>query len=93
MGQKKYKGLELDERTGGCAAIASRGKMIRLRAKVKGESSAREPPSGRNHFFRKTYVTARAVTYKAKAESKNAGKSACATEVRIAARGVSLRLC
>jgi hypothetical protein len=40
--------------------------MIESRAKVEGQGSAREPPSGKNLFFRKTYVTAKAVTYKAK---------------------------
>jgi len=69
--------------------------MNRLRAKVKGRGSARKPPSGRNRFFGrlKADVTAEAVTYKAKAESKSAGKSACATGAKIGAGRVSLRLC
>jgi hypothetical protein len=43
------------------------------------------PPSGGSLFFRKAEVTAEAVTYKAKAESKSAGESACATEAKIGA--------
>jgi hypothetical protein len=39
---------------------------IRLRTTVKGQGSAREPPSGRNRLCGKTNVTAEAVTYKAK---------------------------
>jgi len=68
--------------------------MNRSRAKVNGRGSARKPPSGRNRFLGrlKTNVTAEAVTYKAKAESKSAGKSACATEV-VGARRAKLRLC
>jgi hypothetical protein len=45
-GTEKVQRLELDERTGGAAAITSRGKMIRLRAKVKGQGSATKPPRG-----------------------------------------------
>ena len=40
------------------------------RATVEGEGSARRPPSGRNRFFGKTYVTAEAVTYKAAARKQ-----------------------
>jgi hypothetical protein len=63
--------------------------------KGKKEPVGRPFASGRENesFFRKTEVTAEAVTYKAKAESKSAGKSACATEAKIGAGRVSLRLC
>jgi hypothetical protein len=64
-GTEKVQGLALDKRTGG-KRRSLRAEMIESRAKVKGQGSAREPPSGRNRFFRKTYVTAKAVTYKAK---------------------------
>jgi hypothetical protein len=64
-GTEKVQGLELDKRTGG-KRRSLRAEMIESRAKVKGQGSAREPPSGKNRFFRKTYVTAKAVTYKAK---------------------------
>jgi hypothetical protein len=54
-------------------SVAREGQRTRL-----GEKTAERKES----FFRKTEVTAEAVTYKAKAESKSAGRSACATEVR-----------
>jgi hypothetical protein len=47
VGQKKYNGLELDERTGGSRMTSE---MIRLRGTVKAQGSARKPPSGRNLF-------------------------------------------
>ena len=65
-------------------SVAREGQRTRL-----GEKAAERKES----FFRKAEVTAEAVTYKAKAESKSAGKSACATEAKIGAGQVSLRLC
>jgi len=53
-------------------SVAREGQRTRL-----GEKTAERKES----FFRKTEVTAEAVSYKAKAEAKSAGKSACATEV------------
>jgi hypothetical protein len=49
-GTEKVQGLELDKRTGG-KRRSLRAEMIESRAKVKGQGSAREPPSGRNRFF------------------------------------------
>jgi hypothetical protein len=49
-GTEKVQGLELDKRTGG-KRRSLRAEMIESRAKVKGQGSASEPPSGRNRFF------------------------------------------
>ena len=54
-----------------------RGRSLRggddgSRAKVKGQGSARRPPSGRNDF-RKAHVTAEAVIYKAATRAKRTG--------------------
>jgi len=71
VGTKKYKGLELYERTVRAAAIHLAMEMNRLSAKVKGRGSARRPPSGRDRFLWKTNVTAEAVTYKATGRAKD----------------------
>jgi len=67
--------------------------MNRLRAKLKRTRLGEKAAERKESFFRKTEVTAEAVTYNEKAESKSAGKSACATEAKIGAGRVSLRLC
>ena len=45
--------------------------MVRLRGAVKGQGSARRPPSGRDRFLWKAHVTAEAVTYKATGRAKD----------------------
>ena len=67
--------------------------MNRLRAKLKRTRLGEKAAERKESFFRKADVTAEAVTYQAKAESKSAGKSACATEAKIGAGRVSFRLC
>jgi hypothetical protein len=89
VGPKKYNGLELDEGTGGRSLSGRNDSVVREGQRTRPGEKASE----RKVFFWKAHVTAEAVTYKAKAESKSAGKSACATEARIGARRVSLRLC
>jgi hypothetical protein len=84
--QKKYNGLELDEGTGGSQMTSE---MVRLRGTVKGQDSARKPPSGRNLFLRAD-VTAEAVTYKARerarADRRRRGDQSVVEMIRLDAR-------
>jgi hypothetical protein len=70
VGQKKYKGLEMDERTGGTRGDQLVRKMIRLREDQR--TMLGERAAERKKSFWKVNVTAKAVTHKTKAESKNA---------------------
>jgi hypothetical protein len=63
------------------------------RSRRSKDEARREGRRAEGIVFSEGWGHAEAVTYKAKAESKSAGKSACATEARIDARRVSLRLC
>jgi hypothetical protein len=70
VGQKKYEGLELDERTGGRSLSGRNDSVVREGQRIRlGERAAE-----RKEFFCKANVTAEAVTYKATARAETAGE-------------------